>query len=164
MRNIFVAVFAILNLLPYTYAQETSVAQSVLAYRIENPMDWHFTTNKPLLDHNGLVRQPDTLIVVRVCTKVPLAKAVVSSGSKPFMVANYMKMFYGYMPDRVLFLRSAECHLGKAAISATEVWIIPRGAEWPASNQSIEVQNAEKYLKHSSGRRSSRKLRSSRRI
>jgi hypothetical protein len=164
MGIIFVAVFAILNLSPYLQAQETSPTKSVLTYRIENPRDWYFTNHKPLLNYNRLVEQPDTLIAVRVCTKEPLAKAVVLSGSKPFMVANYMKLIYGYTPDRVLFLRSEECHRGKAAISSTEVWIIPRGAVPPDSNQSIEVQKAEKFFRHSRGRRSSRKVSSSRRI
>jgi hypothetical protein len=103
-----------------------------------------------------LIRRPETKIAIRVCTNLPLLEAIKRSGGPPFRIANFMTMNHGYTPERLLFLRSKECHRGEERISAIEVWIVPQGAMLPSAEDALTIGEAEAYFFQRRARRKRR--------
>lgn len=162
--KVLIAAFASFLLLTCAQGQVQSSAAAARAYRVDSPKHWDFIFDKPLLEYDRLLKQPGTLVAVRVCSNEPLAKAVVLSGTKPLRVADYMSLYYRYAPERVLFLRSEECHSGAGSISTMEVWVVPQGAELPPADERTVVQQAEKFFKRVKRPRAVRKVTRQRRI
>jgi hypothetical protein len=128
------------------YSQTTGQPTPILGYRVDEWLDWNLNGGELLLDHVKLIRRPETKIAIRVCTELPLAEAIRRSGGSPFRIANFMTMNHGYTPERLLFLRSKECHRGEERISAIEVWIVPQGAMLPSAENTLRIEEAKAYL------------------
>lgn len=122
------------------YGQLNKLTKAQCVYRVEADENWHFSDAKPFLPYGDTVRQPNTMVTVRVCSKEPLMKAWYLSGRKPSDVLAYMMMTYGYSSDRILFLRSSECQNNASHTAAvTEVWLVPPDTAPPPSNESLKL-------------------------
>jgi hypothetical protein len=80
----------------------------------------------------------DDTVAVRFCSKDPLPVALSTSAAAYRNVISILEGSYGYMPERVLFLRSEECLGSNRAIATTEFWVISNGATLPPSVESMK--------------------------
>lgn len=77
-------------------------------------------------------------VAVRACSKQPMLMALATSAASPKGVARYLIDFYGYSPERVIFLRSEKCLGSNSLVAATEFWAIPQGAAPPPSVEAVK--------------------------
>lgn len=72
-------------------------------------------------------------IGVRVCSKEPMSFALVTASADPFHIAERLIDRHGYLPARIIYLRSDDCLSSQnQAEPVTEVWVIPEGASPPS--------------------------------
>ncbi len=129
----------------FLYSQLRRQEEAKLAYSVKADEDWYFTNAKPFLPYGDILRQANTVVAVRVCSREPVLKALFFSGRQPYDVLEYTKMTYGYTADRVLFLRTEDCGTdARPPIAATEVWLIPEGAVQPPSNEALRLCEVNK--------------------
>ncbi|HMG72318.1 MAG TPA: hypothetical protein VK582_02365 [Pyrinomonadaceae bacterium] len=85
----------------------------------------------------GLDPKQRERVAIRVCSKEPIVRALASAPANPFEIADRVSG-YAYLPEKVLFLRSAQCLSRKnPAITATEIWAIPEGAPLPGYEEIL---------------------------
>src|SRR6266550_7927050 len=48
-------------------------------------------------------------VAIRICSKEPVVRAIANAPANPFQVADKLVNGYAYLPEKVLFLRSAQC-------------------------------------------------------
>jgi hypothetical protein len=72
-------------------------------------------------------------IGVRVCSKEPMAFALVTASADPFLIAERLIERYAYLPGRIIYMRSEDCLSPQNSVDpVTEVWLIPEGAALPS--------------------------------
>lgn len=81
---------------------------------------------------------PSDTVAVRFCSKEPLPVALFTSAADYAYAITILQGSYWYTPERVLFLRSEDCLGSNRAITATEFWVIPKGAALPSSAESMK--------------------------
>jgi hypothetical protein len=85
----------------------------------------------------GLDPKQRERVVIRVCSKEPIIRAMANAPASPFEIADRVSG-YAYLPEKVMFLRSAQCLSTKTPwITATEIWAIPEGASLPSFEESL---------------------------
>jgi len=96
-------------------------------------------------------------VAVRVCSREPMPVALSTAAASPFILREYLE-HYGFLPERILFLRSEDCLANNTRIAVTEFWAIPKGADLPSSIESIrssqallEVVRTEDTIKSAAG-------------
>lgn len=96
-------------------------------------------------------------VAVRVCSREQMPVALSIAAASPFILREYLE-HYGFLPERILFLRSDACLGDNPRIAVTEFWAIPKGADLPRSIESIrssqarlEVVRTEDTIKSASG-------------
>jgi hypothetical protein len=82
-------------------------------------------------------------VAVRLCSKEPLPVALSTSAAAYSYVISILQDSYGCTPERVLFLRSENCLGSNPAITATEFWVVPKGAVLPASVESVKYSQVQ---------------------
>jgi hypothetical protein len=80
-------------------------------------------------------------VAVRVCSREPMPVALSTAAASPFILREYLE-HYGFLPERILFLRSEDCLANNSRIAVTEFWAIPKGADVPRSVESIRSSQA----------------------
>ena len=80
-------------------------------------------------------------VAVRVCSKEKLSVALLTATASPFVLREYLE-HHGIEAQRVLFLRSEDCLARDTSTAVTEFWLVPKGAEPPASVESIRADRA----------------------
>jgi hypothetical protein len=82
-------------------------------------------------------------IAVRVCSKKPLLFALATAGADAFHMAELLTGGYGYIPERVMFLRAEDCLSSKdPSRPATEIWAIPEGSSLPPHVEALKSNQA----------------------
>jgi len=92
-----------------------------------------------------LTRRLDTsndLAVVRICSRESMSLALSIAAMNPFTVARALNQGYNFSLERMLFLRSEDCLGSDPAVSATELWAVPKGAALPPFVESIKSSHA----------------------
>jgi hypothetical protein len=84
-------------------------------------------------------------VAVRVCSKEKLPMALVTAAASPFVLREHLEQ-QGIDGQRILFLRSEDCLARDPSIAVTEFWVVPKGAEPPASVESIRSDQAQMQL------------------
>jgi hypothetical protein len=87
--------------------------------------------------------KPDDTIAVRFCSKESLPIALTTAAAAPEYLISILTGSYGYTPERILFLRSVDCPGTDSKVTATEFWVIPKGASLPPSVESIKSNQAQ---------------------
>ena len=82
--------------------------------------------------------QPDTIAVVRVCSKEPTPIAFSVASMNPLTVADWLENVYNFTPERILLLRSEDCQVHRRGAATTELWAIPQGATLPTHVDAIK--------------------------
>jgi hypothetical protein len=132
----------------------------ILAHRSVEEHLWWYLNGELLLDHVDLVRNLETKVAIRVCTKLPKEKAIRESRGAPLSIANHLKSFHSYTPERVLILFYRACPAGddkkifivKAPPSArdkkldVEVWVVPKGAALPPAEEVYKADELELHF------------------
>src|SRR5205085_12154977 len=91
------------------------------------------------IDLGGIYgKSPDDSVAIRFCSNEPLAKALTTSAAAFGYVNEILEGSYSYTPERIVYLRSADCAGSDSAISATEFWVIHKGASFPPSVESVK--------------------------
>lgn len=83
-------------------------------------------------------KHPGDTVAIRFCSKDPLPVALSTSAADYRYVISILEGSYDYTSDRVVFLRSENCLSSNRAVTATEFWIIPKGAAPPSSLESMK--------------------------
>ena len=146
LKQLFTLLVGAVLFLASVYGQGYPQSESILAYRVDKYLRNNLSEGELLLDYVEIVRQPKTQVAIRICTVLPLAKAIRQSKAAPFQIANFLQSQHGYSPDRILFLRSSECYKGRHEISDIEIWVVPQGARMPLAEDNLTINEAEKYL------------------
>lgn len=96
----------------------------------------HYTQEVALIfgDHRD---DPGVRAAIRICSRDPLPLALNTAAASPFLMERYLTEFYGYSRARILFLRAEDCLGSQPAPAITESWLVPRGAELPASVELV---------------------------
>lgn len=125
---------------PSTYAQEqkNDGPRSKLFYRFDVGVSRH-RLEESLIGLADAARQPDALLLIRVCSKEPMPKALVLSAASPRIIYDYMGTFYDFPPERIRLQRSEDCLGRDNAFAATELWVIPKDADVPPSVESVSL-------------------------
>lgn len=89
------------------------------------------------LDLKARVADAGDRVAVRVCSKEKLPVALLTATASPFVLREHLE-HYGIAAQRILLLRSEDCVARDASLVLTEFWIVPKGAEPPASVESIQ--------------------------
>jgi hypothetical protein len=84
---------------------------------------------------------PEDMAAIRVCSAEPMPVALIIAAANPFAVAEYLE-YYGFTPERILFLRAENCPKVVKGIAVTEFWAIPKGAVPPLSVESVKASQA----------------------
>ena len=86
----------------------------------------------------GLDLKERERVAIRMCSKEPIVRAMANAPANPFQAADKFVNGYAYLPEKVLFIRSAQCLSRKTpAITATEIWAIPEGASLPGYEEIL---------------------------
>lgn len=85
-----------------------------------------------------------SIVAVRVCSKQSLPLGLVTTSIDVFHVAELLTSGYAYTPDRVVFLRSADCLAKEAAQNATEVWALSQASPLPAHAEKLLYSEAQR--------------------
>lgn len=94
------------------------------------------------LDLKGQATDPGDRVAVRVCSKEAMPVALLTAAASPFILHEYLE-HYGFKDQQILYLRSEDCLARDRSIVVTEFWLIPKGAEPPASVESITSDQAQ---------------------
>ena len=97
------------------------------------------------LDLKAQATGPEDRVAVRVCSKEKLPIALLTATASPFVLREHLE-HHGIEAQRILFLRSEDCLGGDPSIAVTEFWVVPKGAEPPASVESIRADRAQAQL------------------
>jgi hypothetical protein len=112
--------------------------EAKLVHRYENRCGYS-CAQELAIDLGGVYgKNPNDTVAVRLCSKEPLPVALSTSAAAYGYVISILEGSYGYTPERVLFLRSEDCLGSNRAITATEFWVIPKGAALPSSAESMK--------------------------
>lgn len=101
------------------------------------------------LDLKAHASGPEDRVGVRVCSKEKLPIALLAATASPFLLQEFLE-HYNFTPQRILFLRSEECEVQDPSLAVTEFWAIPKGADPPASIESITADRAQAEVVKSS--------------
>lgn len=116
---------------------QTSVAaQSQLVRRYENGCG-NSCAQELAIDIGKATRAPDDRLAVRLCSRKPLAAALVTATAPPDYVLTILKGSYGYTEDRIWFLVSPDCETKTNAATTTEFWVVPKAAQLPSATQTV---------------------------
>lgn len=124
-------------------AQQTS-PQAVLFKRYERG-GWQ----------NGIVEDTLTLkidvkpeqkfiVALRVCSKDPLPFALVTANADPFFIFEWLVNAYGYLPERLVYLRSDDCLGKEPSRGITEIWTLSQGASFPPYIEKVAFTDAQR--------------------
>jgi hypothetical protein len=83
------------------------------------------------------------IVAVRFCSKESLPLALATAAAPPKDVLSILMSSYGFVPERILFLRSENCLGANPAVTPTEFWVIPKGAALPTSVESIKSNQVQ---------------------
>jgi len=121
----------------WSQGQEPSRPEAKLVHRYEHGCGYS-CAQEVAADVGGLyAAKPDDRVVVRFCSKEPMAVALTTAAAAYGYVISTLEGSYHYTPDRVLFLRSEDCGGPDAAVTATEFWAVPKGATLPSLVESM---------------------------
>jgi hypothetical protein len=117
--------------------QEKAQRETKLVKRAE--IGCGYSCNQELAIDLGGVHgdQPGDVVAVRFCSKLPLPMAFATTTSPPWYVFSILTDNYRYTPERLLFLRSADCVSSQPA-AATEYWVVPKGAPLPPHLEAVK--------------------------
>jgi hypothetical protein len=85
-----------------------------------------------------LLDPPTEIAVLRVCSKQSMAFALATAEMSPREYADWIITRLGYTPERVLFLRSEDCHASDPEVTAAELWSVPKGADLPPHLETVK--------------------------
>lgn len=112
--------------------------EATLSNRFEYVLS-RYRLEESLIGLADAARQPGTMLLIRICSKEPMPKALILSAASPNIVYDYMSNFYNYPRERIRILRSENCLSEKTALAATELWVVPKDGEVPSSAESINI-------------------------
>jgi hypothetical protein len=121
----------LLSLAFRVFAQSDSEVTARLFKRYEHGASGHRTGEDVLTLTLSLTRKDRAMVAVRVCSKEPLAFALVTAGADPFQIAELVAGGPDYSPEQVMFLRADNCLSKYPSATATEIWAIPERASLP---------------------------------
>lgn len=120
------------------FAQSNPESRAQLFIRYEhgaspNGIGEHLVTLKQSVSTKARAK-----IVIRVCTREPMAVALATAGADPFLIADRLVNAYAYPPGLVIFLRSQDCRSSENQIEpTTEIWAIPEGVSLPTHTEAL---------------------------
>jgi hypothetical protein len=140
--------------------QGNPAPEPILAHRSVEEHLRRYLNGELLLDHVDLVRNPETKIAIRVCTKLPKLEAIKESRGAPLSIANHLKSFHSYTSERVLILFYAACPVGddkkifiveappapKDKKLDVEVWVVPQGSALPPAEEVYKEDELERLF------------------
>ena len=130
----------ILGLLFPAWLQESSSVQpqAIRFHRFENFVG-PYHLEESMIDLGEMARKPDATVVVRICSKELLVKSAFMAAAVPSVAYSYSTGIYNVAPERVLLSRSEDCLSNNPDYAATELWVVPKGAASPPSDESISL-------------------------
>jgi hypothetical protein len=141
MKKAAVAAGIFLSLAIFSPGQEIRQAEAKLVRSPFAGGDALHIIQEAALDLKEYASGAEDRVAVRICSKEPMPVALSTAAASPFILREHLE-HYGFLPERILFLRSLDCLGDNARIAVTEFWAIPKGADLPPSIESIRSSQA----------------------
>jgi hypothetical protein len=81
--------------------------------------------------------KPDDTVAIRYCSKESLPVAMATAAAPSEYLTSILTGSYGYIPERIILMRSEDCGGSDKQVTAMEFWAVPHGAAPPAHVDSV---------------------------
>jgi hypothetical protein len=144
--NNIVCVLTLLTLLAFTCnAQEIDPSDAVLVDRCEGGTggcSGYDAMMEHTLNYGQFRDRPETVAVIRVCSKEPTPIALSIAATDVEAAADWLETIYAFTPERIRFIRSEDCQISRHGTATTELWAVVPGARMPSA---VEVLKPYQY-------------------
>ena len=138
MPKTLIAVALVLSFVTLVHGQDRA---TIKARMVREPFaggDVLHAIQEVALDFKAQASGAGDRVAVRVCSKEKLPLALLTAAGRPFVLREQLNA-QGFESQRILFLRSEDCLAKDPSVVVTEFWVVPKGAEPPASVESIRA-------------------------
>lgn len=142
MLRTLIAVSLVLSFVSVVHGQDSKKSEARMVRGAFLGGDALHAIQEVALDLKAHASGAGDRVAVRVCSKEKLPVALLTATASPFVLREHLKA-QGFEAQRILFLRSEDCLARDPSIAVTEFWVVPKGAEPPASVESIRADRAQ---------------------
>ena len=145
MFKTLIAIPLVLSFVAFVHGQNKPKVEATMVRGAFAGGDAGHAIQEVALDLKGRVADAGDRVAVRVCSKEKMPVALLTATASPFVLREHLE-HYGIAAERLLLLRSEDCVARDASLVLTEFWIVPKGAEPPASVESIQSDRVQVEL------------------
>lgn len=114
-----------------------------LVNRCESGCSGSSTVMEATIDLLHYFAKPPDMVAIRVCSKEPMPVAISVAATDPIYLTRWLAKVHNYPSEHVVISRAVDCIGNNPQVAATELWAIPKGAEPPASVESVRANQVQ---------------------
>jgi hypothetical protein len=145
MLRTLIAIMLVLSAVIVVHGQAASKIEARMVRGAFAGGDVQHAIQEVALDLKAQATGAGDRVAVRVCSKEKLPVALLTATASPFVLRQHLE-HQGIEAQRILFLRAEDCLARDPSLAVTEFWVVPKGAEPPASVESITADRVQAQI------------------